>query len=164
MDILEIAYENAERELEERRDGIDILIISHSREIGELSAESNSNARLLSELSKKINLHEVELEKDKTIERIIEKLQKFLIEFKNSTKDSFRIRIKNELKIQMHKEDFVKDVKVEIDNDMMDIHLLDNRGEEINKESLSKGEQQLYATAVLKALVDELPFPKCNKS
>jgi len=152
---------NTFNELEKRRDEIDNFIISHSKEIGGLSAESNSNARLLSELSKKINLHEVDLEKDKTIERIIEKLQKFLIEFKNLTKDSLRVRIKNELKILMHKKDFIEDVKVDIDNDMMDIHLLDNRGDEINKESLSKGEQQLYATAVLKALVDEsnIEFP-----
>ncbi len=152
---------NTFNELEKRRDEIDNFIISHSKEIGGLSTESNSNARLLSELSKKINLHEVDLEKDKTIERIIEKLQKFLIEFKNLTKDSLRVRIKNELKILMHKKDFIEDVKVEIDNDMMDIHLLDNMGDEINKESLSKGEQQLYATAVLKALVDEsnIEFP-----
>ena len=44
---------------------------------------------------------------------------------------------------------------------MIEINLLDNKGELINKEKLSKGEQQLYATAILKALVDEsnIEFP-----
>ena len=43
----------------------------------------------------------------------------------------------------------------------MDIDLFDSNDQLINKESLSKGEQQLYATALLKALVDEsgINFP-----
>ena len=43
----------------------------------------------------------------------------------------------------------------------MDIDLLDSKNNLINKDSLSKGEQQLYATALLKALVDEsgIQFP-----
>ena len=47
------------------------------------------------------------------------------------------------------------------EEDIIDINLLDSKGELINKEKLSKGEQQLYATAILKALVDEsnIEFP-----
>jgi DNA sulfur modification protein DndD len=61
----------------------------------------------------------------------------------------------------MHKENFIYDVSLEIENDIIDIHLLDDKGEVINKETLSKGEQQLYATALLKSLVDEsgIRFP-----
>ena len=61
----------------------------------------------------------------------------------------------------MHKENFVKDVEVNIYDDVMDINLIDQKGNYIDKDNLSKGEQQLYATALLKALVDEsgIEFP-----
>ena len=61
----------------------------------------------------------------------------------------------------MHKTDFINKVEVEIQGDIIDIRLYDKETQEINKEKLSKGEQQLYATAILKALVDEseIKFP-----
>ena len=61
----------------------------------------------------------------------------------------------------MHKENFIGSVKVHITDEAMDIDLLSPSGDVIRKDSLSKGEQQLYATSLLKALVDEsgLSFP-----
>jgi DNA sulfur modification protein DndD len=61
----------------------------------------------------------------------------------------------------MHKKDFIVNVRVNIVDDVMDIDLLDKNDTIIDKDSLSKGEQQLYATALLKALVDEsgIKFP-----
>ena len=61
----------------------------------------------------------------------------------------------------MHKDQFVNKIEVRIENEIMDIDLFDTNQQLINKESLSKGEQQLYATALLKALVDEsgINFP-----
>lgn len=46
-------------------------------------------------------------------------------------------------------------------DDIIEIELLDKTGELISKEKLSKGEQQLYATAILNALVEEsgIEFP-----
>ena len=46
-------------------------------------------------------------------------------------------------------------------DDIIEIELLDKVGESISKEKLSKGEQQLYATAILNALVEEsgIEFP-----
>lgn len=43
----------------------------------------------------------------------------------------------------------------------MEIGLFGPDGQEVKKDSLSKGEQQLYASSILKALVDEsgLEFP-----
>ena len=48
-----------------------------------------------------------------------------------------------------------------VSDDLIDIHLYDKRKEEISKDTLSKGEQQLYATSILKALVEEsnIQFP-----
>ena len=61
----------------------------------------------------------------------------------------------------MHKKDFISHVRVNIMDDVMDIDLLDTNDNIISKDTLSKGEQQLYATALLKALVDEsgIKFP-----
>ena len=71
------------------------------------------------------------------------------------------MRIKNGLDTLLHKKSFIKDVKVEIIGEDIDINLIDSRGNIINKDSLSKGEQQMYASALLKALVDEseIEFP-----
>ena len=48
-----------------------------------------------------------------------------------------------------------------IEGEDMDINLYNVADSLINKDSLSKGEQQLYATSILKALVDEsgIQFP-----
>ena len=57
--------------------------------------------------------------------------------------------------------DFINDVEVEIQDGIMEIKLIGVDGSEIGKEKLSKGEQQLYATAILKSLVVEsgISFP-----
>ena len=55
----------------------------------------------------------------------------------------------------MHKADFIHNVRIDLHDDIIDIELLDKTGEIISKEKLSKGEQQLYATAILNALVEE---------
>lgn len=51
--------------------------------------------------------------------------------------------------------DLIHNVKVEITNDYVDILLFNKRNEEINKDSLSKGQQQIYASSLLKSLVEE---------
>ena len=61
----------------------------------------------------------------------------------------------------MHKNNFVSKVNVRIEDEVMDIDLIDQYDQIIDKDTLSKGEQQLYATALLKALVDQsgIDFP-----
>ena len=80
---------------------------------------------------------------------------------KQEKKYSLERRIKSILNALMHKDDFISDVEVSIVGDSMDIDLFASDGSKINKESLSKGEQQLYATSILKALVEEsnIQFP-----
>ena len=84
-----------------------------------------------------------------------------MTEVKKEKKFSLERRIKTILNELMHKDDFIHHVEVSIINDDMDIDLFSTDGSKINKESLSKGEQQLYATALLKALVEEsgIKFP-----
>ena len=88
------------------------------------------------------------------IENISQKIKK---EKKHSLERSILLGM-NSL---MHKRSFVEKVDVEINEDYLDIHLIDKGGNVIDKESLSKGEQQLYATAILKSLVEEsgIAFP-----
>ncbi|HWZ22072.1 MAG TPA: hypothetical protein VNW06_05430, partial [Cytophagaceae bacterium] len=117
--------------------------------------------RQLSEQSKNIKVEEIDRQKADATVRLLNKLESFISQLKQTKKVSLQKGIKSELNRLMHKSDFVKEVNVHIDGDLIDIDLLDLQGQKINKVSLSKGEQQLYATALLKALVGEsnIQFP-----
>lgn len=123
--------------------------------VHKLENEANSLARQTSELSKRVVLEDVDKEKDETAERLILKLDLFIQKLKNKKKGSLEKNIQYELNRLMHKSDFVSRVHVLIEGDLIDIELFDNQNKFVDKELLSKGEQQLYATALLKALVDE---------
>jgi DNA sulfur modification protein DndD len=112
-------------------------------------------------LSKKVDLEDTDKEKDAMAERLIDKLDKFINQLKLKKKISLEKSILREMNRLMHKDDFVSKVNVVISGDLIDIELYDHQKQFIDKELLSKGEQQLYATALLKALVDEsnIRFP-----
>jgi len=109
----------------------------------------------MSELSKKVNLDENDKLKDETAGRLIVQLDEFITRFRNEKKSSLELRLKKELNLLMHKKDFIQRVEVVIESEMIEIYLFDRHNNQLNTESFSKGEQQLYATALLKALVDE---------
>jgi DNA sulfur modification protein DndD len=118
-------------------------------------------SRQISELSKKVSVDNSNSKKDKVAEQLIEELNTFLIALKREKKSALERRIKNSMNNLMHKNDFIGKVDVVIEDDIIDINLFATNGTIINKESLSKGEQQLYATSLLKALVEEsgIQFP-----
>lgn len=130
-------------------------------ELGAFRQELSTKSKILSEISKTVSLDVIDEKKDEVTSRLIEELSDFIYKFKMEKKDSLRSRLRKELHQLMHKENFIFDVTIEIEDDIIDIHLLDDKGEVIKKETLSKGEQQLYATALLKSLVDEsgIHFP-----
>lgn len=115
----------------------------------------------ISELSKIVSLDDSDAKKDSLAEVLVDELSSFLVLLKNEKKTSLERRIKAILNNLMHKEDFIGKVEVVVDGEGMDIELFTPDGNIINKDSLSKGEQQLYATSILKALVDEsgIQFP-----
>ncbi|MBW2938234.1 DNA sulfur modification protein DndD [Aureisphaera sp. CAU 1614] len=123
------------------------IIIKHKKEINRIT--------------ERLKLGEANLEIGEEVENTIQNLKRFIIDFKNEKSKSLSERIKNGLDILLHKKSFIRDVEVEIIGEDIDIHLMDSRGHEISKDSLSKGEQQMYATALLKGLVDEsnINFP-----
>ncbi len=132
-----------------------------SEKIGVLNKELTVKKKQLTELSKTMRVDDVDKEKDIIAERLIGELNDLLLSLRSKRKKSLETKIKSEIDLLMHKSDFINKVRIDIEEDMIDINLLDNKGELINKEKLSKGEQQLYATAILKALVDEsnIEFP-----
>ena len=126
-----------------------------NQEIGGLQKEVAIKSRLVSELAKKIDIEVADKAKDETAKRLIDELNDFIFKLKVEKKQALEIRLKEELNNLMHKSTFISKVEVEIGEDIIDINLFNRRGEVIIKDVLSKGEQQLYATALLKALVDE---------
>lgn len=155
-------------EIRQSKDRIDEEIRSLENEIAGITAKKQNAeteiqvlSRKISELSKKVDLEDTDKEKDVMAERLIEKLDKFISQLKLKKKINLEKSILRELNRLMHKDDFVSKVNVVISGDLIDIELYDHQKQFIDKELLSKGEQQLYATALLKALVDEsnIRFP-----
>lgn len=125
------------------------------------SRDLASIAKQITELSKTVSLDDSDVKKDALAESLIAELDSFLAALKQEKKASLERRIKAAMNALMHKENFIGSVRVHISDEAMDIDLLSPPGDIIRKDSLSKGEQQLYATSLLKALVDEsgLSFP-----
>lgn len=130
-------------------------------EKGVLNKEFAVVSRKVSELSKKVSIDDSDSKKDKVAEQLITELNTFLVSLKKDRKSALENRIKTILNNLMHKTNFISDVDVIINDDIIDINLFDSDGNLINKEILSKGEQQLYATSLLKSFVEEseIKFP-----
>lgn len=132
-----------------------------SEKLGVLNKDLTVKKKQLSELSKSMKVDDVDKEKDIIAERLICEITELLLRLKVKRKKSLETKIKAEIDLLMHKSDFIDQISIDLSDDMIEINLLDTKGEYINKEKLSKGEQQLYATSILKALVDEsnIEFP-----
>lgn len=135
------------------------------RKLHEKTGESNLKLatfdKQIKELSKKVSVDDADEKKDKLANQLIGELDTFLYSLKQNKKSSLERRIKATLNSLMHKEDFIGRVDVAFDADTMDILLFTPDEDEIDKDKLSKGEKQLYATSLLKSLVDEsgIKFP-----
>jgi DNA sulfur modification protein DndD len=130
-------------------------------ELGGLKTNLTSNNKVLSEYEKNFKLINTDQKKFKVTEKLLQKITTIIKKIKEDKKYSLQKSILLGLNKIMHKEDFIYDVRVNVLDDVMDIDLLYKNGDVMDKNSLSKGEQQLYATALLKALVDEsgIKFP-----
>lgn len=160
-DALVVADRKKKIELEQDHEGI-------QQKLGVLKQkiEENENALIqhrkeINRITERLDIGKENIEIGKEVENTIKTLKRFIIDFKNEKSKSLSGRIKDGLDTLLHKKSFINDVNVEIIGEDIDIHLIDSRGNIINKDSLSKGEQQMYATALLKGLVDEsnISFP-----
>ena len=149
-DEIEHAIKNADEEIRQ----------CHER-VGESNLKLATLEKQIKELSKRVSVDDADAKKDVLATQLSSELDKFLLSLKQNKKSSLERRIKNTLNALMHKEDFIGYVTVEFDVDAMDILLFTPAGDLIDKDKLSKGEKQLYATSLLKSLVDEsgIQFP-----
>jgi len=160
-DILAIKYKAEKAKVDKLIKDLNAEQNKLHKELGAFQQDFATKTKVISELAKTVSLDEMDEKKDEATSRLINELSEFILKFKSEKKHSLQNRIKKELHILMHKENFIEDVSVEIKEDIIDINLIDNNGDLIEKDTLSKGEQQLYATALLKSLVDEsgIQFP-----
>jgi DNA sulfur modification protein DndD len=168
------AENNAEDEyissLRDKKDKIESSIIRYSNEIealnrkdGELSNQLRTYRQRQEILRKKIDDSSVYSQKEKKTRQLIAKLQSFIVQFKDEKKKSLEAKMLESLNILMHKKGFIKRVDVDINatGDDIDIVLYNQNNKIIDKNSLSMGERQMYASALLSSLVDEseIEFP-----
>ena len=94
---------------------------------------------------------------------LIQTIQQFLLRFKDEKKKALEKRLEEKLTSFLHKKDLVHHVVVDIqgNGEDVDINLFDANGRKIDKGILSMGERQMFASALLGALVEEtgLDFP-----
>ncbi|MEJ0106149.1 MAG: DNA sulfur modification protein DndD [Bacteroidota bacterium] len=136
-------------------------IIQQEAQKLQIQNENSSTNKVFVELKKNIRIEESDKIKDETAQRLIHEITDFIQRLKTKKKKSLEENIRVELNRLMHKSNFVHRVHVIIEGEMIDIELFDKKNQLINKEGLSKGEQQLYATALLQALIEEsnIQFP-----
>lgn len=131
--------------------------------IGEYKNQIKAYRQRQEDLRKKIDDSRKYGDKEEKAQEIIQQLKNFIKDFKEEKKKSLEKSILNELTTLMHKKGFIKKIVVDINQsgDDVDINLFDKRNEKTDKGSLSMGERQMYASSLLKALVDEsdIEFP-----
>ncbi len=151
-------------ELRKNKNELDIAVIRIDEKIEELIKEKGQIELLIvqaerkrTELNKKITISKANKAKEELTKRLIKEQIAFIESFKKAKKESLEKRILSGLQTLMHM-DIIKRVEVTIVSDTIDINLFNKRNELIKKESLSKGQQQIYASALLKGLVEESSF------
>ena len=127
----------------------------------DLSIKNASLSKRISELESRQKVVGQDNKKLILSQKVFNKLSNITEKIKIKKKYSLEKSILLGMNSLMHKSHFIEKVNIEIFEDYLDINLIDNSGNKIDKESLSKGEQQLYATSILKSLVEEsgINFP-----
>lgn len=157
-------------ELRSKKEGFDKRVSNINSEIqdyyeriGAIKAAIKTLRQNQETLRKKLDDSRRYSEKDHKTNEVLQELKHFIKEFKDTTKKKLGENILNELQVLMHKKGFIHRVEVSINQagDDIDIILYNERGEKIDKSSLSMGERQMYASALLKSLVAEsdIEFP-----
>lgn len=158
------------QKLRARKEKLDREIDSIGEEIGEKRKEIDSiNEQVIAHkkqkeiLSKKIDVADQNRAVDNEATRLIHKIQKFLIRFKDEKKKALAKKLETKLQSYLHKTNLVQKVIVDINGngDDVDISLYDYDDKKIDNSILSMGERQMFASALLSALVDEteIEFP-----
>ena len=148
-------------ELTEQLEKLSVKKGELNQEFNVLKQQHASLQKVLSEEEKKFKVVGNDQKKYEVTLILLEKIKVLTARIKEEKKYALQNSILMGLNKLMHKNNFVSKVNVRIENEVMDIDLIDQYDQVIDKDTLSKGEQQLYATALLKALVDQsgIDFP-----
>ncbi|MBI5541386.1 MAG: DNA sulfur modification protein DndD [Bacteroidia bacterium] len=157
-------------ELRRKKESLDKRILSISNELETINqkiGEFNNQIKIFKQrqeiLRKKIDDSSEYSEKEQKTKQLITKLQNFISLFKEEKKKSLESKMLKGLHTLMHKKDFIKRIEVDISitGEDIDITLYNKSNKILDKGSLSMGERQMYASALLNALVDEsdIEFP-----
>src|SRR5690606_15539740 len=103
--------------------------------LSSLTNDLNSKKKVREELQKKVNLQEDLIEKDATAKRLMEEMDIFSAKIQEQKKNTLQRRIKDSLDQLMHKASFIYDVRIKIENEVIDIDLINKNGKVINKEA-----------------------------
>ena len=156
---LRIRKERIDRDL----DSIGQEIWKKKQEIESLREQVIAHKKQKEFLSKKIDVSEQNRAVDNEATRLIHTISKFLIRFKDEKKKALAKKLETKLQSYLHKANLVKKVIVDINGngDDVDISLYDYDDKKIDNSILSMGERQMFASALLSALVDEteIEFP-----
>ncbi|MDB2394219.1 DNA sulfur modification protein DndD [Flavobacteriaceae bacterium] len=148
-------------ELSEQLENLSVRKGELNLEFNGLKQQRSSLQKVLSEEEKKFKVIGNDQKKYEVTIKLLEKIKVLTACVKEEKKYALQNSILIGLNKLMHKNNFVSKVDVRIKDEVMDIDLIDQYEQIIDKDTLSKGEQQLYATALLKALVDQsgIDFP-----
>lgn len=148
-------------ELTEQLEKLSVKKGELNQEFNVLKQQHASLQKVLSEEEKKFKVVRNDQKKYEVTLILLEKIKVLTARIKEEKKFALQNSILMGLNKLMHKNNFVSKVNVRIEDEVMDIDLIDQYDQIIDKDTLSKGEQQLYATALLKALVDQsgIDFP-----
>jgi len=149
--------------LDDETKRIDSDIAKQNQDIGEFGNQIKAFKQKQEILRKKIDDSTQYSEKEQKTKQIINRLQNFITQFKEQKKESLQKKMLNALTTLLHKKEFIKKVVVDISfsSDDIDIILYNQNNRIIDKSSLSMGERQMYASALLSSLVEEseIEFP-----
>lgn len=137
------------------------LVKENTEKLGALRTNLNSTLRVHSQLFKKLSTNATDYKKIEILTKTIQKIKALIEELHSRKKQNLEFAILTGINRLMHKEGFVSKVELSTSNGIFNVNLYDENGLMIEKNDLSKGEQQLYATALLTALVEEsgIKFP-----
>jgi len=156
-------------DLRDKKEILDKSISEKEQEIGSLNQRIDDLKEVLKKhrqdqtsIRKQIDDSTQYSAKEQKTKQLIKTLEVFITKFKEQKKESLQIKMLDSLSRLLHKKDFVSRVDVDIlTSEDIDIVLYGNTDKEIDKNGLSMGERQLYASALLSSLVSEseIDFP-----
>jgi DNA sulfur modification protein DndD len=156
-------------DLRDKKEILDKSISEKEQEIGSLNQKIDDLKEVLKKhrqdqtsIRKQIDDSTQYSAKEQKTKQLIKTLEVFITKFKEQKKESLQIKMLDSLSRLLHKKDFVSRVDVDIlTSEDIDIVLYGNTDKEIDKNGLSMGERQLYASALLSSLVSEseIDFP-----